>query len=264
MYATCAATYSRLGNRGYDPQASQQPYPNRLPYDSANDPTYSRLEQFQGDGVGSVQPQVINQGPPPQQNLMMQQQLQQQGQPVVGVRGPGAGGGSGMAPQQNLMMQQHLQQQGQPFGGVRGPGAGGGSGMAPQPANVVRQQSRGMMDEQYGEQRHQQLHQQMQSVNAHAFLGVPEQLKSMAAMPRQQQQLQQLAPAAPPKPKEPPGWVCPQCTLVNNPRRPGCELCSAPRPEDYVVPNEAPLAEFERKAKQNEELFEQVSLKWCK
>ena len=119
------------------------------------------------------------------------------------------------------------------------------------------------------ERRQQQLQQRQQSVNAQSYLGVPEQLMVMeqhgAELHVQQQrqlsqpQLQpQVKAGEPPKPKEPQGWECPQCTLVNNPRRPGCELCSAPRPEDYVVPEEAPLAEFERKAKENEALFEQV------
>ena len=111
-------------------------------------------------------------------------------------------------------------------------------------------------------QRHHE-QQRQQSVNAQSYLGVPEQLMVMernAELLRQQPppQPQPLVKPEPPKPKEPQGWECPQCTLVNNPRRPGCELCSAPRPEDYVVPEEAPLAEFERKAKENEALFEQV------
>lgn len=111
----------------------------------------------------------------------------------------------------------------------------------------------------------QQQQERQQSVIAQSYLGVPEQLmvtEHNAELQQRQQlsqpQLQTLVKAEPPKPKEPQGWECPQCTLVNNPRRPGCEVCSAPRPEDYVVPEEAPLAEFERKAKENEALFEQV------
>ncbi|XP_069035530.1 ranBP-type and C3HC4-type zinc finger-containing protein 1 isoform X2 [Lepisosteus oculatus] len=41
-------------------------------------------------------------------------------------------------------------------------------------------------------------------------------------------------PMLPPKPK--PGWECPQCTFVNKPTRPGCEMCSADRPAGYQVP----------------------------
>ncbi|KAF5890606.1 ranBP-type and C3HC4-type zinc finger-containing protein 1-like, partial [Clarias magur] len=33
-----------------------------------------------------------------------------------------------------------------------------------------------------------------------------------------------------------PGWACPSCTYINKPTRPGCEMCSADRPEGYTVP----------------------------
>ncbi|KFU93759.1 RanBP-type and C3HC4-type zinc finger-containing protein 1, partial [Chaetura pelagica] len=32
------------------------------------------------------------------------------------------------------------------------------------------------------------------------------------------------------------GWACPKCTFINKPTRPGCEMCSTDRPDDYVVP----------------------------
>ncbi|XP_061778001.1 ranBP-type and C3HC4-type zinc finger-containing protein 1 isoform X1 [Nerophis ophidion] len=32
------------------------------------------------------------------------------------------------------------------------------------------------------------------------------------------------------------GWSCPSCTFINKPTRPGCEICSADRPDNYVVP----------------------------
>ncbi|XP_030820908.1 sharpin [Camarhynchus parvulus] len=38
----------------------------------------------------------------------------------------------------------------------------------------------------------------------------------------------------PPSPEQ--GWPCPQCTFLNKPTRPGCEMCSAARPEGYRVP----------------------------
>ncbi|XP_065485231.1 sharpin isoform X2 [Caloenas nicobarica] len=45
------------------------------------------------------------------------------------------------------------------------------------------------------------------------------------------------APSAPSLPSPvPAGWSCPQCTFINKPTRPGCEMCSADRPGDYVVP----------------------------
>ena len=53
------------------------------------------------------------------------------------------------------------------------------------------------------------------------------------------QQPARAPPKQPPKPPEPVGWACPSCTFVNVPTRPGCELCSAERPADYQVPQEA-------------------------
>ncbi|XP_060681236.1 ranBP-type and C3HC4-type zinc finger-containing protein 1 [Hemiscyllium ocellatum] len=32
------------------------------------------------------------------------------------------------------------------------------------------------------------------------------------------------------------GWACVKCTYINKPTRPGCEMCSSPRPPDYCVP----------------------------
>ncbi|XP_068160357.1 ranBP-type and C3HC4-type zinc finger-containing protein 1 isoform X2 [Antennarius striatus] len=32
------------------------------------------------------------------------------------------------------------------------------------------------------------------------------------------------------------GWPCPSCTYINKPTRPGCEICSTNRPENYVIP----------------------------
>ncbi|XP_019952384.1 ranBP-type and C3HC4-type zinc finger-containing protein 1 [Paralichthys olivaceus] len=37
-------------------------------------------------------------------------------------------------------------------------------------------------------------------------------------------------------PKPPLGWACTQCTYVNKPTRPGCEMCGGEQPEDYEVP----------------------------
>ena len=59
------------------------------------------------------------------------------------------------------------------------------------------------------------------------------------------------------------GWICPLCTLVNKPQRPGCEACTTPRPNDYVVPPDMPPDERERNRMdnemQNELLLNQVS-----
>ncbi|KAG7261470.1 hypothetical protein CRUP_003338 [Coryphaenoides rupestris] len=47
----------------------------------------------------------------------------------------------------------------------------------------------------------------------------------------------------PPKPKQL-GWTCSECTFINSPTRPGCEMCSKDRPENYQVPeNYKPDAE---------------------
>ena len=36
------------------------------------------------------------------------------------------------------------------------------------------------------------------------------------------------------------GWECPTCTLLNEPKRPGCEACTTERPADYVIPPPGP------------------------
>ena len=58
-------------------------------------------------------------------------------------------------------------------------------------------------------------------------------------MPPQQHQPPQLPPepVVSKPPPDPPkiGWSCPKCTFINKPRRPGCEICAADRPEDYEV-----------------------------
>lgn len=60
----------------------------------------------------------------------------------------------------------------------------------------------------------------------------------------------------------PVGWTCPACTFINQPTRPGCEICCADRPADYVVPAETMLDERERiriaAAEREEALFQQV------
>ena len=58
------------------------------------------------------------------------------------------------------------------------------------------------------------------------------------------------------------GWQCSQCTFINTPTRPGCEVCSATRPEEYTVPAQFVLDERERSRIEEEqrqaELFRQV------
>ena len=45
-------------------------------------------------------------------------------------------------------------------------------------------------------------------------------------------------PDKPVRPPTPPkiGWTCPRCTVINEPYRPGCEVCGENRPEDYQPP----------------------------
>lgn len=60
----------------------------------------------------------------------------------------------------------------------------------------------------------------------------------------------------------PVGWECAVCTYINQPTRPGCEMCSADRPANYVVPDASRLDERERNriaaAEREEALFQQV------
>ena len=58
------------------------------------------------------------------------------------------------------------------------------------------------------------------------------------------------------------GWTCPTCTYINQPTRPGCEMCSSDRPSNYVVPDGTRLDERERSRiaaeERSEALFRQV------
>lgn len=49
------------------------------------------------------------------------------------------------------------------------------------------------------------------------------------------------------------GWGCPSCTFINKPTRPGCEMCSSPRPVNYVIPGEHKPDEAERLRIQQEQ-----------
>ena len=45
-------------------------------------------------------------------------------------------------------------------------------------------------------------------------------------------------PHKPVRPPTPPkiGWTCPKCTVINEPYRPGCEVCGENRPDNYQPP----------------------------
>ncbi|KAK3586744.1 hypothetical protein CHS0354_014775 [Potamilus streckersoni] len=52
------------------------------------------------------------------------------------------------------------------------------------------------------------------------------------------------------------GWRCPACTFINVPTRPGCAICTQPRPPDYEIPDGYVMSEEERKRLQIEEQLE--------
>ncbi|XP_038659624.1 LOW QUALITY PROTEIN: ranBP-type and C3HC4-type zinc finger-containing protein 1-like [Scyliorhinus canicula] len=56
-------------------------------------------------------------------------------------------------------------------------------------------------------------------------------------------------PEAPPKI----GWECLGCTYINKPTRPGCEMCSTARPDNYQIPNLYQPDEEELQRMKNEE-----------
>ncbi|XP_069561655.1 ranBP-type and C3HC4-type zinc finger-containing protein 1 [Brachyistius frenatus] len=49
-------------------------------------------------------------------------------------------------------------------------------------------------------------------------------------------EMPQLNEALSPNTSSTQGWSCPSCTYINKPTRPGCEICSTNRPENYVIP----------------------------
>ncbi|KAM8730948.1 ranBP-type and C3HC4-type zinc finger-containing protein 1 [Acanthopagrus schlegelii] len=49
-------------------------------------------------------------------------------------------------------------------------------------------------------------------------------------------EMPQLNEAMSPNTASTQGWSCPSCTYINKPTRPGCEICSTNRPENYVIP----------------------------
>lgn len=100
-----------------------------------------------------------------------------------------------------------------------------------------------------------------------AFEGIVETMQAMQLLPRgalgpKTAPEAKQGPPVPPKPptaaRPPPqklqiGWTCPKCTYENKPTRPGCEMCSHARPEEYEVPNVyTPDAEELRRMQQEE------------
>ncbi|KAK7115205.1 hypothetical protein V1264_001125 [Littorina saxatilis] len=54
----------------------------------------------------------------------------------------------------------------------------------------------------------------------------------------------------------PQGWQCESCTFINQPTRPGCELCGSPRPASYKVPSNYVVSEEERQRLEREQRLE--------
>ncbi|XP_019636889.1 PREDICTED: ranBP-type and C3HC4-type zinc finger-containing protein 1-like [Branchiostoma belcheri] len=98
--------------------------------------------------------------------------------------------------------------------------------------------------------------QQQQQQQEHVLL----QGAAAASLQHQQQAAARASPAV-----QAVGWSCPACTYVNQPTRPGCEICGTPRPEDYRVPeNYVPDQEERerlRKEQQAEEMYQQAELR---
>ena len=64
------------------------------------------------------------------------------------------------------------------------------------------------------------------------------------------------------RPPTPPkiGWSCPTCTVINNPYRPGCEVCGTGRPDDYQPPADYKPTEEEEKFLQDDKGLEEVNV----
>lgn len=69
-------------------------------------------------------------------------------------------------------------------------------------------------------------------------------------------------PEKPVRPPTPPkiGWPCPSCTVINEPYRPGCEVCGTARPDDYKPPADYKPTEEEERFLQEDKGLEQVKL----
>lgn len=59
------------------------------------------------------------------------------------------------------------------------------------------------------------------------------------------------------------GWSCQECTFINSPTRPGCEICGSDRPASYVVPQNPAITEQERmrleREREQTEILQRVS-----
>ena len=68
-------------------------------------------------------------------------------------------------------------------------------------------------------------------------------------------------PEKPVRPPTPPkiGWSCPTCTVINEPYRPGCEVCGTGRPDGYEPPADYKLTKEEERFLQDDQGLEEVN-----
>ena len=69
-------------------------------------------------------------------------------------------------------------------------------------------------------------------------------------------------PEKPIRPPTPPkiGWPCPTCTVINDPYRPGCEVCGTGRPDGYQPPADYKPTKEEEKFLQDDKGLEEVKI----
>ncbi|BFZ13299.1 hypothetical protein BsWGS_16338 [Bradybaena similaris] len=65
--------------------------------------------------------------------------------------------------------------------------------------------------------------------------------------------------STPPSKNEKIGWECPMCTYINLPVRPGCEMCSGPRPSSYKIPPNYDMTPEEVLLLENEQRLEKMT-----
>ncbi|CAG5133424.1 unnamed protein product [Candidula unifasciata] len=79
-------------------------------------------------------------------------------------------------------------------------------------------------------------------------------------MPRLPTATKPRAPSStPPSKNEKIGWECPMCTFINLPMRPGCEMCSGPRPSNYKIPSDYNMTPEEVLLLENDKRLEMMT-----
>uniref|UniRef100_A0A0B7BCW6 RanBP-type and C3HC4-type zinc finger-containing protein 1 n=1 Tax=Arion vulgaris TaxID=1028688 RepID=A0A0B7BCW6_9EUPU len=83
-------------------------------------------------------------------------------------------------------------------------------------------------------------------------------IESSIASTHSTYRLREPSPTHPPE-TEKIGWVCPKCTFINLPVRPGCEMCTGPKPPGYKVPSGYHMTPEERMLLENDQLLEKMT-----